>query len=502
MIVTPLRPQRRRPAALLVPGYRALTVFTDDGITRAKGPSRSYDLLKKLEGFACYTTGSVRPMLISTGARAWTADVWRGRAVSLKLYGAKVVVHSLRRTLEGLPPDEAYDALNEVLDVLADLGVRAGSVSSMSWSLWRATLSSPVNISSDPRVSRRALYGARQEAQRPQRVETPVVAVDLMKAYPSSMAGRPYAGLLRRVSPSTRLDPEVAGLVEARVSVPDDAEHPFPPLPKRLAPQMIQWPWGDVEGVWPWGEVVAARELGCDVEVKKVWAPATTLDLFSNWYAYVRRADELAPRGAKLLKAIANNLWGCFAMSGDERATVTWADDLGFEPEIVARPPRRMPHLRTAHVAAETTSRVRVRMLREALYGGVGEPLHVDTDGYLIDARYADRVRVGEGPGQWRIKTRMRVLDLKGPQLYRYLCGEGCGITHEKWHVVAAGIPGDQAREFFDRVRHGFSISYHGLDAVVPSGRELDPVQVALYRSQHDQVHSLAYGDPIGAEVR
>ena len=496
MIIKPLRPQKQRPAALLIPGYRSVVITTDEGTRRVNGVNRCYEALKALGGHTCYVEGGLRNLVHTTGARSWTADVWRGRAVTMRLYGTRVKVSSLRRTLSGLGVDEMYLGLSEVLAHLADQGVRPSSVSSMAFNLWRSTLEAPLNISFDPRISRLSLFGGRQEVYETGKMKGNFVAVDISKAYPSTMASRPYATELRRVSPSTVIDPNVAGLAEARVTVPDDSDHPFAPLPVRVAKGLIQWQYGEFVGVYSWAELDAAMKLGCDVEITKCWAPLEEVDIFSRWFDLSLGAGDLFPRGAKLFKAILNNLWGNFALSADDTATITWSDESGEKIELVDAPPKRLPHERLAHIAAETTSRVRVRMLLEGIYGDTERPVHVDTDGIICTEQSASRRKKGTGPGQWRDKTFMANLEVKAPQLYRHRCAE-CSISHPEWHYVAAGIPSKHVADFFEKSHPGFSISYQGLDQVRPSGRPLSIEQVRRYVGAADQVRTAAFGEEL-----
>ena len=495
MIVTPLRPQKPRPVSLLLPGYKSVVAFTPEGIKRAEGPQRCFNLLSSLQDHVLYVNGSVKPLLYTTGATAWTGDVWRGKATSLHLYGTTVKVTSLRRAFEGMAPDYSYDALGEVTTALSHQGVKAGSISSMAWALWRSTLTSPVELASRPSLGRAALFGGRQESVQPTKFDVPFTAVDLGRAYPSSMADRPYAGTLREVDKNPPLDPSIAGLAEATVYTPSDLDHPFACLPTRVGPEMIQWQFGETHGTWPWVELCAARDLGCNVTVARCFAPLTTVDLFTNWYQVLNRLSEHVPTGSRLLKSIANSLWGVFALNGDDRGSVTWRDDAGDHPEVVPGQRRKLPHARTAHIAAETTARVRVRLLREALYGGVGEPVHVDTDGYLVQSSNAVTFPATAGPGEWRRKTEMRVLEVRGPQLYRFLCGTGCGITHPKWHVVASGIPHAQAHEFFEKSEGRIHLPMTGFDVVLPSGKPLDVEHVRRYRSLVDTQRVRAFGE-------
>ena len=492
MIVTPLRRQPSRPVALICPAWRSVRVFTADGETTAAGPGHVYDLLASLSGHALYVAGSLRPLLHTTGSLAWTADLWRGRPASLHLYGTTVTVTSLRGTLGHVPePSDQFAALLEVSEWLSHQGVRAGSVSSIAWSLWRRSLVGPLEIGFDPKVGRSAFYGGRQEAARPL-AYADQVALDIGSAYPAAMVAAPYAGLLREVSATTALTPDAAGLARARVTVPHDLR--FPTLPVRVGPEMIQWRWGSVEGTWPWRELVAARSLGCEVEVSRCWAPVSEVSPFGPWWAMMRAAREAAsPAAVKLVKALTNTLWGCFAMTGDDRETIRWTDDHANAAERVVRPPRRMPQANTIHLAAETTSRLRTRMLVEGLYASTTSPVHIDTDGIIVPASSLTGRLLGTEPGEWRVKTRMPLVEVKAPQLYRYLVEDE---EPKAWHYVASGTPARHARELFEGGHPGFQIAVAGFDTVLPaSATPVGPEQVSRYRVAAATIEREVFGE-------
>lgn len=444
-----------RPFALLEPGRRRLTVTMNDGTSVASGRRAVESNLAALKeaGVTCYVPAGLSALRHTTGALSWTLTTWRGREVSMLHHPTGLRVTSLRGALEGL--SDPFTALWTGLDWLHGYGVQPGSLSGMAWKLWRASLSRPVVISFDPRVGRRSLYGGRQEVPtdvgekdgRPWRQYQQMVSVDMRAAYPHAMAARPFALGLREVDPSTRLDPETAGLAEATVIV--DSDMPYAPLPTRLAPTVICFQWGTVHGVWPWGELAAARELGCEVKIKHSWAPRRMDDLFTAWWDLIRVGREL-PHGAdRLAKTIGNVLWGQFGMVGDDRAVVRWTDDSGNNAYPDPQPTRNLPHAYCAHVAAEITSRVRTRLQTEGLYGGQFRPVHIDTDGLLVRKRSRMPLPFGDDFGQWRVKETMARLQIKAPQLYRFTCGKGCGVTHAKWHYVASGLTPNQAVEFF-----------------------------------------------------
>lgn len=490
MIIKPLTPQTMRPVALITPGFREVTITTVSGSTRHRGANRVHAALTRIEDHVCYVSSGLRSLIHTTGARCWRAEVWRGRAVSMSLDGTNLKVSSLRRTLpeKDATPSDQFAALVEVLDYLSDQGVKPGSLSSMAWNLWRSTLAKPLEVGFNPQVSLQGFFGGRKGSSAPHSYSGQV-SVDMRSAYPSAMVSRPLALSLREVSADTYLDPEVAGLAKVRVVVPEDL--PFAPLPVRLAPEVIQWRHGVVEGVYPWAEVEAARLLGCEVEVLRCWAPLVEADLFGPWWSQVGPLREtVSPASVKMTKALANLVWSGFALNGEDSAIIRWCDDFGEESIQTAKVPVKLPQRSTVHVAAEISSRVRVRMLLEGLYGDVEAPVHVDTDGIIVSESSAAR-RALAAPGDWRRKQDMSVCEIKAPQLYRYQCGPSCGKDHSLWHYVASGTPRGQASRLFD-THPGFQVSFHGLDTVIPERARTD--SLPLWLEARDVVEHLAYG--------
>ena len=462
MLITPLGKSRFKPVVLLVPKWRSLTAYTPHGVKTVTGVKACLQLLEDLEMNNLYVSHSLRELLNATGASNWEASLWKGHVTTLRLDGTKVRVHSLRRLLDEIEDDaEKYKALNELTQWLEVRGVAPGSISGMAWSLWRSTLTAPVEIGFTSKLGRSALYGGRQEAVASSAFSD-MVAVDMSSAYPYEMASRPYAGTLREVAKSTILNPNSAGLASATVYVPEDLPHA--PLPVRLGNESIYWPKGQIEGTWTWQELAAAASLGCGVEVTRCFAPLDEISPFTDWWAIVRdgRAS-MSPGGAKLVKALSNSLWGLFAMTGDNSGTLRWSDDHGKNAVSVDSKKKKLPQSNAAHIAAETTSRVRSRMLLEGLYGGgnlePNHPAHIDTDGVIIPRTALSRFSkymVGNQPGQWRVKQEIDRLEVRGPQLYRFTCSPNCS---HGWHYVASGMTTRQAAEFFDRPDNRLKIS-------------------------------------------
>lgn len=473
MLVKPLGKTRRRPHCLIFPGWRSVMVIDETGVKEARGAEKCYQLLKSFEGHAAYVPANLAGLIHATGSRCWQAETWKGKATAMLLDGSRLRVSSLRRSLEGsLGPFAMFEDLSRCLEWLAEQGVSAKSVSSMSWDLYRSTVDRPFSIGFDPRIARSAFYGGRQEAKSGQTFQH-MSSLDLSKAYPHSMAARPYATKLREVAKTTTIEASSAGIARARVLVPGDLA--YPPLPVRIDTEVIQWQRGRLEGTWTWCELAAAMDLGAEVEILRCWAPIEEKDLFSSWFELILSAGEALPAGALVLaKTIANSLWGLFAMTGDDRGIIRWADDLGEELLEVKKGSRRQAQAGAMHIAAETTSRVRRRLLLEGLYGDTTYPVHVDTDGIIVRTSSLARRKLGTGPGEWRVKNKMTRVEVRAPQLYRFTCGKGCGLDHSRYHYVAAGMSTDQARELFERVGRPLRVSISGLDIVLPSGHAMD----------------------------
>ena len=499
MLIKPLGKTRQKPIALITPGYRSVTITTIEGQKFVKGPERCFQALRKLENHIVFCSGKLRNLVHTTGAQAWQAEIWRGRATSMSLDGTNLKVTTLRRVLDGLPTDlEKFNALLEVSLWLSDQGVCVNSISAMSWNLWRSTLSTPLELSFDAKIGRSAFYGGRQEARRPDLYKDQV-SIDISSAYPHSMADEMYPGIMREVSPKTKIDPEVPGIARARVRVPQNLPHA--PLPVRLGDEMIQFQYGRFEGTWPWRELHAAWLLGAEVEVLRAWAPITMVDPFSKWWEIVYTGrNSVSPGAAQLIKGISNTLWGMFGMTGDDRGLVRFYDDAGERPELIKRVARKMPQANTAHIAAETTSRVRTRMLIEGLYGDSGGeyiPAHVDTDGIIVSRESVNRRVLGDGPGQWRIKAEMPTLEVMAPQLYRYRCGPECGVTHSDFHYVASGLHADSARDLFNNRHPGVNISFSGVDAVLPVGLPFEGKDLERYAIEANALRTILFGQPL-----
>jgi len=441
MKLEPLTSQTPKPIALLTPGNRQLYVETVYGKQLFTGKRDIENALTKLTDFVCYVSSGLQALTRTTGATQWLLSTWHGRDVKMTHVPTGLTVTSLRHTLDG--STDPFGDLIRGIKWLRSYGVKPASLSSMSWQLLRASLSKPLTIGADPELTRPAFFGGRQQIEKPQ-LYRQTKSIDIRAAYPAAMAARPVALSLRKVHPSTYLNPMEAGIATATVHVPSDLPHP--PLPKRVEENAIQFQWGTLHGTWTWCELQAAIQLGCDVQVEDCYAPRRTYDLFGTWWEMARTGRDLPGAASNFAKAVANSTWGQFAMRGGDRGETQWVDDKGNESFTTLLPPRGMPHQFAVHVAAEITSRVRTQTLLEGLYGTTGTAIHTDTDGMIIYKNAQLPTNTGPGFGQWSIRETMKVVEIRAPQFYRYKSDD-----LDQWQYVASGMTPAQAALTFDR---------------------------------------------------
>jgi hypothetical protein len=454
--VTPLdKPKRAaRPVALVEPGIDVVRVHTDDGATFYRGPQVA-PALEALAGHVVYCNAPVARMRHTCDARRWVARVWRERSpTAMRL--ERTIVRPLRGALDSTEKtqdasgstENAWNELKRFLAWVEGYGVHPASLGTIGWNLWRSSLPSPVSFDADPAVTTPAVFGGRQEA-RPKRYRH-MTAWDLSAAYPTAMTSQPYGSHLRRAAGFTAgdLSTELAGIAHASVIVPETL--PYGPLPMRLDPRITDLVWyghGTYVGSWPIRELALARDLGVFVRVREAWVPSRHVEPFGPWWQLVIEGRALGGGAGHLVKQSANLLWGAFAMSG---AVTEWTWETrhgtGAARFLRSEADRQLPHARARHIAAETTARVRGRLLTEALYGIPYSPVHVDTDGVVVRSSCPAPEPAGDGPGQWRSKGMWPTVDVRAPQVYRHTCPD-CALHHRRWHYVTSGVPADSAEE-------------------------------------------------------
>lgn len=505
--------------ALLEPGFRCAVVHTEDETIAVEGEPQVRALLCELAEarMLVYVDDGLTRLRFMTDARAWQATVWNGKAVAMHLGRFKAI--GLRGALRGA--GDKMDALLTFLAWARGYGVQPASVGTMAQNLWRATLASELEVAADPEVSSPALFGGRQWAGTP-RTYRHMAAFDIACAYPHAMwALGPYARRLVEVAPDTGL--EGPGIARARVTIPWGFEgvtdRPFGALPVRLnepsiwegmndarlaklPAEALWWPVGGAwEGTWCWRELAAAQDLGYEVRILRSWAPVGLVEPFAGWEQVVREARGLPGAAGQLGKVVSVALWGTFALDGS-KSSWTWGTPTGAANAscVGAEEARRLPQRTMKHWAAETSARVRVRLLMEGIYGDPGNrlrqrdgtncagsslvpgdearggnrdspstmdqgspgrvrpmadrrrisdlapPVHVDTDGVVRRASAPCPEPAGDDLGQWRRSKDFTTFELRAPQFYRYSNGSP-GLGGDRWHYVCSGVPEEAAVE-------------------------------------------------------
>jgi hypothetical protein len=451
VIVKPLDERRRnRPVAFVVDAsQRGVLLVTAD-------EERFVDLddLRLFDGYV-YLFCQPQRLLSHTDARQWTGHSWNGGLNKLVLDGGPTC-YPFGLNVRGMPTWDAIEQSFLLFRWLLHYGVIPGSVSSMSWRLWRARLDAPVKLARRRLLGERSFYGGRQEAPYPGDYRD-CRYFDLTAAYPMSMASEPYPS--RIVSAGTCLG-DGCGFARATVTIP---RMEWCPLPVRLHRNALCYGWGTATGFWPWSDLRLARDLGSDVEIHESWQGADDVDLFSEWWGVVQDGRTVTP----LSKAVTSRLWGGFSLSQSTGYMVRWEDAAGKRKIRTPLQTRNAAIPTAPYIAAETTARVRDRLYREAI-AGCDDVIYCDTDAVITGGRLAPE-NVGLAPGQWRVKREMVRCEIRGPQCFRHSCAN-CNQEHALWHYTVAGAStADLAARIFDRTKRHAGTAYTPGQLTFPS---------------------------------
>lgn len=440
MRIKPLHERRGNKPVAFILGVRA------DGtlLLRTNAVERwlSLDELRDYWRYAIYLFCRPMQVIEATDARQWTGYSWSGNLNRLVLDDGPTLYpwHSVVR---GMSPEDAVNESAILLAWLSDKAVIPGSLSSMTWRLWRATLDTDLELTSLPayqKIGTEALYGGRQEAPYPGDYRT-CWHYDIASAYPTSMASGEYA---TDFVDNGRTIGDGVGIARATVIVPRTE---WTPLPVRIHEHILCYGYGKARGYWTWNELRTARDSGCDITVHQSWQGVEYADLFGEWWPVLLEGR----RRTQLAKAITSRLWGAFALSQTGGKVIRWLDAEGKCPAKQSIPGRSVPV--APYIAAETTSRVRTRLWREAIVG-CPDLLYVDTDG-IITGSVLPPDKIGPLPGQWRVKDTMVRCEIRAPQVLRHECPT-CNRDHAKWHYCVSGATSkENAADIFARTaRH------------------------------------------------
>lgn len=449
MIVKPLDERRRaRSVAFIVDA-------TERGVLFATGDGMRFIDVDELREYDGYAYAFCRPsrLIAATDARQWTGFSWNGGVNRLVLDGGPTV-YPLASTVRGMPTDVAIEQSFALFRWLMGKAVIPGSVSSMTWRLWRATLDKPVRLSRRRILGMKAFYGGRQEAPYPGDYRD-CRYYDMTAAYPTAMSSAPYPSELRSVGSFLG---DGVGFARATVLIP---RMEWSPLPVRLKHKMLCYGWGTAHGFWPWADLRLARDAGCTVEVHESWQGVNDVDLFSEWWDVVKDGRTSCP----MSKSVTSRLWGAFSLGQSTGYMLRWPVADAKQSIRTRLQSRNVPIPTAPYIAAETTARVRSRLYREAMHSDV---IYVDTDAVITGGKAPDNI--GQEFGQWRIKNSMVRCEIRGPQVFRHECPT-CNRDHAKWHYVVAGAPTpDHAMRVFDRTKRHAGTAWSPGQITLPAG--------------------------------
>lgn len=459
MIIKPLDERRRaRPVGLILDADPSGILFASDcGIERTDA-----DGLREYDGIV-YLFCRPSRLIAATDARQWTGFSWNGGVNKLVLDGGPTC-YPMASSVRGLSTDDAIEQTYGLLSWLMRRAVIPGSVSSMTWRLWRSTLDKPIRLSRRRILGAKALYGGRQEAPYPGDYRD-CRYYDITAAYPTAMSSAPYPSSFRSVGKHLG---DGAGIARASVLIP---RMEWSPLPVRLHRLALCYGWGTAHGFWPWSDLRLARDTGCTVEIHESWQGVEDVDLFGEWWDVVREGRQSVP----LSKSVTSRLWGAFGLAQSPGYMVRWCDERGRTKIRTQLRKNGSPIPTAPYVAAETTARVRNRLYCEGI-AGCDDVIYVDTDAIITGGSLAPE-NVGLEPGQWRMKNAMVRCEIRGPQVFRHECPT-CNRDHAKWHYVVAGASStDLAIRAFDRTKR------HAGTAWTPGQITLPAAPLERYRS-------------------
>ncbi len=199
--------------------------------------------------------------------------------------------------------------------------------------------------------------------------------------------------------------------------------------------------WNGIRSLWQWevhGTVTTFNATGTE--------RLAEFSLSTNYNLLKMSALKLSfigPAGA-LGKQLTTRLWSIFAINPQHKKEIVWWSDKKGKERHVQQGPATPNFVDTAFISALTSSRVRVRLYREALLPGGA--VYADTDGAMVPW--------GTCPEGWTVKQQMEEVEIKAAQAYRWRCKD-CGVVggHPPWHYSVAGIPeGRLAEAIFERL--------------------------------------------------
>lgn len=362
------------------------------------------------------------------------ARFWKKRYVAYEIEGR--TVYSARDILGDLEPDEALATIMDWRDWAENFGANVTSVTGTSRSIWRASLPSSLLLVSGrfPVPSEEFAIGGRQEAQ--PAIYQAAQLWDIRSAYVSTMRELWVGARYRRYPHELTIPADGVGFARATVRLPRNLYWGM--VPARNERGTMYFPTkGEVEGFFDLHELRTARLLGARVQLHEAWIGRGLRLPWKRWANLIETGYTLQGKAPRLVKMMANSLWGTFAVTG-RGAWIHYQDGKPIT-ELDARDAVAPCRALSAHISAW----MRSRLLLEALHFNGHGVFGAHTDGVILAPNGSPVQRIGEKIGDWNSKGSVTNLVVLTPTVYSYL------DETEKRRYVVAGTPAPYRERVF-----------------------------------------------------
>lgn len=362
------------------------------------------------------------------------ARFWKKRYVAYEIEGR--TVYSARDILGDMEPDEALATVVDWRNWAESFGANVTSVTGTSRSIWRASLPAsllivsgrfPVPVDTFP-------IGGRQEAQA--NVYQEARLWDIRSAYVSTMREL-WVGARYRHYPHERTIPvDGVGFTRATVTLPLGLFWGL--VPAKTARGTMYFPrQGPIEGLFDLHELRTAKLLGARVHLHEAWIARGLRLPWRRWSDLISTGYDLDGKAPRLVKMMANSLWGTFAVTGRG----AWVHYVDGKPVTVLDDRDAVAPCRalSAHISAHMRSRLLIEALHFNAYGVYG----AHTDGVILAPNGSPVRRVGANIGEWGSKGAVTDLVVLTPTVYSYR------DANEKRRYVVAGTPAPYRARIF-----------------------------------------------------
>lgn len=348
---------------------------------------------------------------------------------------------------------EALNAFMEWRDWIEEYGGKAsGTVASVSWSIWRATLSKPFVSPRDwPRAVKFPIGGRLVPCiEENSAWMGDFIQWDLQAAYSRKLGTIKFGGLeskwveVKETSHYRELAAKgIPVYVTARVWVPGMRYGPLPERRQKYSPfsyiPIRYWTNRQIYGTWTIQEIEQAELAGCTVKIDRIWVHSGGELNFERWWLAIEDGRENLQGFARYLaKVTGNSLWGQFAFR-EKKRKIRWFGEDGKRDHRIIQP-RLGNRPQSPELADQLSGQIRAE-LYEMIRLAEGGLMQANTDGAWVQNQ--------DGwmpPDQWRIKNRARYMEFIDASNYRFWEPDTENPTY-----IMAGVPMDWQETLFEQ---------------------------------------------------